>query len=415
MRVSPGSRRGQSRRECCAEEGESPTLMLPQEEPIARFDYIVVGGGLQGALLVLAIHDLQPEARVALVEAEHRLGGNHTWCFHDTDIAPTDTWIQPLVAHHWDGYEVRFPGFRRHIPLGYNAIPSDHLDGVLRRHLEDRTGSELSLGRRATRIEPEQVELDDGRTLRSRAVVVATGPGRLPTTGSGFQRFLGMEVTLHDPHDLPGPLLMDAEVDQTEGFRFLYVLPFGPRRVLVEDTCFHDDPHVHPESVRRRIHDWIRNRDWEIETVEREEIGVLPMPWDDPGPRVARPLRAGYAGGWFHPATGYSLPVAVRLARFVAERSPEDLHGPPLEDLAREVGRQAAYGRRLNDFLFRWFSPADRHHLFSRFYRLPLDRIARFYALGMRADDRARILCGQPPRGMSLRRRIRRMRTGTGS
>jgi len=380
-----------------------------------RFDHVVVGGGLQGALLVLAIHDAQPEARVALVEASDRLGGNHTWCFHDTDVEGSRDWIAPLVAHRWEGYEVRFPGFARELPLGYNAITSDRLHHAIVDHFRHRPGSRLALGVPATSIGTDSVQLADGTRLTGRSVIEATGAGPRPEGGCGFQRFLGLEVTLASPHALPHPILMDATVDQAEGFRFFYVLPFGPRRVLVEDTYFHDSPDLHPETVRGRIHDWIEARGWEVERVEREEIGVLPMPWDDPGPRAERPLRAGYAGGWFHPATGYSLPAAARLARFVAARSPEDLYGPPLDGFVRALRRQAAYGRLLNDFLFRWFAPEDRHHVFSRFYRLPVDRISRFYALGMRPDDRARILCGQPPRGMSLRQRLRKMRTGTGS
>jgi len=40
----------------------------------------------------------------------------------------------------------------------------------------------------------------------------------------------------------------------------------------------------------------------------------------------------------------------------------------------------------------------------ERFYRLPESSIARFYALSTTAFDRARILCGRPPRGMSFGR-----------
>ena len=41
--------------------------------------------------------------------------------------------------------------------------------------------------------------------------------------------------------------------------------------------------------------------------------------------------------------------------------------------------------------------------MLARFYRLPEAVIRRFYALELTAMDRARILVGRPPRGMSLR------------
>ena len=46
------------------------------------FDYVLVGGGLQSGLLALAIRHHHPDARVALIERERQIGGNHTWSFH---------------------------------------------------------------------------------------------------------------------------------------------------------------------------------------------------------------------------------------------------------------------------------------------------------------------------------------------
>jgi lycopene beta-cyclase len=42
----------------------------------------------------------------------------------------------------------------------------------------------------------------------------------------------------------------------------------------------------------------------------------------------------------------------------------------------------------------------------ERFYELPEPSIARFYALSTTAFDRARSLCGRPPRGLSLGRAL---------
>jgi hypothetical protein len=47
-----------------------------------------------------------------------------------------------------------------------------------------------------------------------------------------------------------------------------------------------------------------------------------------------------------------------------------------------------------------------RGHVFSRFYGLPTERIARFYGLRLRLSDQARLLLGNPPRGFSPRYRL---------
>jgi lycopene beta-cyclase len=198
---------------------------------------------------------------------------------------------------------------------------------------------------------------------------------------------------------------MDAEIRQTDGFRFLYVLPFSPSRLLIEDTYYSDGPDLDRDRIGRELDGWVASRGWRAARIVREEAGTLPIPWRrGAGPRWCAPFVIGYAGGWFHPTTGYSLPQAARLAVALA--------GAPLADwpavaagLAAAHGKQASFCRLLNRLLFRAFEPEDRWRVLARFYReLPDDAVARFYALAMTSRDRARILCGWPPQGFSLRR-----------
>ena len=114
------------------------------------------------------------------------------------------------------------------------------------------------------------------------------------------------------------------------------------------------------------------------------------------------PLVAGYAGGWFHPVTGYSFPIAARLAALVASLPAEALFGHELATFAAAHARQLAFAQRLTHMLFHWFAPDQRHHARAV---LPASEqsIARFYALELTAFDRARLLAGRPPRGMSWR------------
>jgi lycopene beta-cyclase len=117
-----------------------------------------------------------------------------------------------------------------------------------------------------------------------------------------------------------------------------------------------------------------------------------------------RPLVARYAGGFFHPVTGYSFPVAVRLASLVASLPPERALGPELQAFARRHRAQARFAHLLNWLMFQAYPPPSRWHVLERFYReMPEDTIRRFYALDMTVTDRARLLLGRPPRGFSFR------------
>ncbi len=219
----------------------------------------------------------------------------------------------------------------------------------------------------------------------------------------GFQKFLGQELRLAHPHGLDAPLLMDATVDQEDGYRFVYLLPFAPDTLLVEDTYYADGGEVDADALRARIAGYAAARGWQVAEVLREEQGVLPIVLSgDPEAewRAAGGVpRSGLAAGLFHPTTGYSLPDAVRLADLVA-RLP-DLAAPALfaalRDHALAQWRRRGFFRLLNRMLFLAAPPAARRRVMQRFYGLPEPLVARFYAARPTLADRVRILSGRPP------------------
>jgi len=368
------------------------------------YDYVLVGGGLQGALLVLALRDRQPGARVALVERDETLCGNHTWSFHHSDVsADTRRRLEPFLAGSWADQEVRFPGLRRTLPEGYFSVSSTGLAAAVRARLDGLAGSEVLAGCTAVEVGPLLVRLDDGRALAGTAVVDARGPATPAPGGAGYQKFLGLELTLSRPANLPRPVIMDATVAQEDGFRFVYVLPLAPDRLLVEDTYLSASAAFDEDLLRDRIRAYAREHGWDVIRVLREERGVLPLPWRGPRPRASSPLVAGYAGGFFHPATGYSLPVAARLAELVAALPPDRLFGRELHGFVRDHAVQVRFARLLNWLMFRAYPPQKRWRVLERFYRdMPDDTVRRFYALRTTRADRARLLLGRPPRGLSL-------------
>lgn len=376
-----------------------------------RFDYLLVGGGLQSGLIVLALRERQPGARIAVIERASALGGNHTWCFHEADVPKSSAgWVDSLVVHRWPSYQVFFPGgVERTIHRPYACVTSPRFDSVVSAALRDHVGSSLLLGTEVTSLSPDCVELSSGDEMQATVVVDARGPtAPKGPAKAGYQKFLGLELELARPHGLEVPILMDARVDQEHGYRFAYVLPLDRQTLLVEDTCFHDSPDLAVDAVRGEVRAYAARRGWDVVGIKREEAGVLPMPWagtfTTPGPG---PLIGGYRGGWFHPGTGYSFPVALRLAEFVASRPASALFGRELVRFAGRHRRQVTFAQFLNRLLFRWYPPGDRRFIFERFYRLSESTIENFYALRLRRRDVFRLLGGRPPRGLSIRYRFR--------
>jgi len=372
------------------------------------FDYLLIGGGLQNALIALAVLQRQPQARVCLVERGAALGGNHLWCFHGFDLSPAgQALVAPLVVRRWDGYSVRFPTFERRLDTPYAAVSSERVAEYVSSVFARTPRSRLILGRAASSVEASRVRLSDGETLYAPIVIDARGPEALTGQGIiGYQKFVGLELELETVSDLREPIVMDANVRQDDGFRFVYALPLTPKRVLIEDTYFSDGPVLDRDLLRARALAYAQGLGLSVASIAREETGVLPLPGAAYVARAEMPLRAGYAGGWFHPTTGYSFPIAARLALHVASTEPKNLLGEAFRALAREHTRQQRYACLLNRLLFRAVAPEARRNVLERFYRLPEASIARFYALSTTASDRARILCGRPPRGLSLGRAL---------
>jgi lycopene beta-cyclase len=370
------------------------------------FDYLLIGGGLQNALIALAVLRRSPAARVGLVERGATLGGNHLWCFHGLDLGEAgQALVAPLVVQRWGGYSVRFPSFERRLATPYAAVSSERLAEHVARVFVEHPGAQLFLGRSAERVQARSVVLDGGEELHARVVIDARGPEAHSTDHViGYQKFLGLELELEHASALGEPMVMDASVRQEEGFRFVYVLPLSPTRVLIEDTYFADVPELDVPTLRNRALAYAQGLGLAISRIQREETGILPLPSRAVAARASSPWRAGYAGGWFHPTTGYSFPIAARLALHVASTTPATLFDASYRALASEHARQQRFACLLNRLLFQAVPPAARRNVLERFYRLPEPSVARFYALSSTAFDRARILCGRPPQGLSLSR-----------
>ena len=365
-------------------------------------DLLILGGGLAGGLLALALDARRPDLKLRLVEGGDRLGGNHLWSFFDTDIDPDDkALVAPLISAGWSGYDVRFPDHERTLSQRYYTIESDRFDAHLRRTLPPGT---IRTNAVATHSDGAGATLADGERIDARAVIDARGLGARDAEAleGGWQKFVGLHLELEEPHGLTRPTVMDATVAQQDGYRFVYVLPLSPATVFVEDTYYSDAPRLDAPTLRRRLGRYVDERGWTVSRVLREETGVLPVVTGGSFDRlwgVDGVAKIGARGGFFHPLTSYSLPDAVRTASAIAAM--DDLSAPALHGAlhmrAKAHWRDGWYYRLLSAMLFDAAKPAERWRVLDHFYRLDEDLVARFYAGRSTWGDRARILAGKPP------------------
>ena len=375
----------------------------------APVDLLIAGGGLSGSLAAWRLAATRPELNVLLLEREASLGGSHTWSFHDTDIDAADRqWLAPLIEAHWASHEVRFPRRTRMLSGGYSSITSDRLHSVVTAALGDR----VRFGCDIASVGPSEVTLAGGDAIDARVVIDARGGSARPSMPCGWQTFLGQELILDHDHGLRSPILMDATVAQDGGFRFVYVLPWSARCLLVEDTVYADTPAIDADDRRDRIARYAREQGWAVRQVSREERGALPIPlsgaldevWADDT------ICIGVRAGLFHPTTGYSVPDAVATASLLCEMPLDDACEVmmAIRELAAERWSARAFFRLLNRLLFVAAEPESRVNVLEQFYRRPEPLIARFYAAQLSWFDRCRLLAGRPP--VPLRKAIAQLR-----
>ena len=360
---------------------------------------IIAGGGLAGCLAALALAERRLEVRFLLLEEGRSFGGNHVWSFFDTDIAETErAWIAPLVHRHWPDHDVRFPARQRTLAIGYNSMRSADLDRAIRTRLRR---DQYRLDCKVTELSSTHV-VADGERIEADGVIDARGASAAPGLELAWQKFLGRVYRFERPHGVQRPVIMDALVEQVDGYRFVYFLPFSDTELMIEDTYYADDPSLDDAALAGGL-DRIAAGLGSFSPVSTE-TGVLPIvlggELDAMWPEHAAPVaRLGISGGFFHPTTGYSLPDAVRNAALLCRQ--RDLTSPALHRLFRERAARLWDERRffqlLNRMLFRAAKPTQRYRVLEHFYRLPLSTVARFYAAELTALDKVRILSGRPP------------------
>jgi lycopene beta-cyclase len=238
---------------------------------------------------------------------------------------------------------------------------------------------------RAALCHPE-VDVRAGRLEDADAPVVvdatgAQGPARVAQTAFGVL----VPAAVAEPVVGPGEaVFMDWRAAGTGPATFLYAVPRPDGRVLLAETSLAHRPGVPISELRARLLTRLRGHgiDPGNAPVERVHIPLDHLPSAGSG----RVVRFGAAAGLVHPATGYGVADALRLAPRVAEAiatgGPAAARRVVWPARARAVHRLRRAG--LSTLLS--LAPEETAAFFERFFALPPDR-QRAYLSGR--DDLA--------------------------
>ncbi len=341
----------------------------------------ISGGGLSGCLLLAGLKHRWPDLEVQLIEQASELGSSHTWSFHQHDI-PNESWswLAPLISKTWPGYDVFFPKYHRAFNSNYYSIRASDL----KLKISAQFASSLRFN---TRLENQD------------SIFQASGwPAVQKPRHFGYQKFVGLDLKLTEPHGLTRPILKDVRIEQTDGYRFFYVLPWSETELLIEDTYYSNTPEIDVEKTTQEIYKYAATQNYKIDSLQRREVGSLPLDLYASETK-SQALAIGAAAGLAHPVTGYTLPFVVKQVQAILNVSTPSLDSwkAALAQENKLLQKTFSYYRFLNRMMFLAARPEKRYQVLQRFYTLPEGLIQRFYSGETTWSDELRVLVGKPP------------------
>jgi lycopene beta-cyclase len=347
------------------------------------FDYLLAGGGAAG--LSLAYHISQEprlrDKRVVLIEPDAKDQNDRTWSFW----SDSPTLFDSIVACEWQQLAFRSPMFEQVFRLQryrYKMIRGLDFYRFVRTALADSpqfTFVRASVETLANTAEGVEAQTSAGSY--SARYAFDSRPPKLDKQPDKYryllQHFVGWEIeTEQDVFDPATAEFMDFRGPQHQEARFIYVLPFSPRKALVEYTLFSEAP-LPKAEYEAAMAEYLRTTlGLTAYDILSEEIGAIPMT-DHPLPTSSGPniINLGTRAGRAKPSTGYAFKRiqehSQRLVKALA------LTGKPPR---RATGDQAQF--RLFDTLLldimKRRGETTRDIFTELFQRNPFERILAF-------------------------------------
>ncbi|MFD0360955.1 lycopene cyclase family protein [Nocardia sp. GCM10030253] len=306
-------------------------------------DLIVCGLGPAGR--VLAHRGLAHGLSVTAIDPHPDRLWSATYAAWEDELP---AWLDPAAV----GATVDQPtawGTRCHrIARRYAVLDTPRLQDAL-----DITDAEV-VADRVVDLGRHSVSLASGTVLNGKRVVDARGIARSPALAE--QTAYGVVVE----GDHVDPLFMDWRPDNGAHPQappsFLYSVPLGGGATLLEETCLAGRPALDGAVLRDRLEHRLRSRGIELTGSEPVERVRFPVQGGRPGRRTF-----GAAGGFTHPATGYSVAASLAAADAVVTGA------SPWPASARAVHALRMAGLRALLAL----PPADVPVFFDAFFTLP--------------------------------------------
>jgi lycopene beta-cyclase len=345
---------------------------------------LIVGGGLTGSLIALALTRLRPDADFLLIEQAGYFGGGPIGPFFRAAVPVDGDWlIEPLIVAEWPSYYVGFEGLSLDL-----ASPVAHLvqEQIHAEIVQSVPPERYRMGVAAIGGNERAVQLGNGELIEAALVIDARGDFPATDPGTHGNHVLNRLVHFAEPHTLDRPILVDATI-RTRVWAYLQYLPLAPDLMLIRYVGGADGAAAPSPTNESALSEGGR--------VVREFLTFEPYPSPDPRPAGACPgwIRASSASGTlWHPTLTSPVACAARIAMEIGHRRWPDptllagamarMEATALERSGQLTGLIAALSSR---------QIGDRVSALRRLYGLDPQSITRFDTETSSREDHARI------------------------
>lgn len=297
-----------------------------------KYDYILAGGGCAGLSLVYHLLESSlKESQILIIDPNQGEIPNKTWCYWSKEALP----IHPQSARFsWNSFYLKDEAQQLTKPL--NELSYHHLNSHdFFAHVLEKIRQFPNvhfLKDEVVALTPTGTEIQVTTHTADSFSASFVFDSRVESSDSDQsilkQVFIGIRIKVSEPLFDPKKWgLMDFETRSSNGFDFIYTLPFSTHEALIEYTAYTTEERSE-EELLKELQEFLNQKYGSIAyDIQFQETGKIPMSTRNFFSSVSpRHIPIGTAAGWTKPSTGYTFaPIQENCAAIVANLERNEL------------------------------------------------------------------------------------------
>jgi lycopene beta-cyclase len=298
---------------------------MSMQNPYTKVDYLFAGAGASATLLLMCMEKqgLLKDKKILILDPDTKQNNDKTYCFWSDQKEQLALQCRHLISHEWDQVSVNRNEQETLLPKKYFHISGIDVYKELRRiidqhHLQRIQSSVIEL----MPFENGVKVITETTTWESSFVFDSRPPKYLPLKKDDahiLQSFIGYVIATDEPiSNINCVDLMDFNVEQLGATQFMYVLPLGEGKTLVELTRFGLDP-ITQKEANPILDVYIKNRFGNYQ-IQHIETGCIPMSTAAISVEALQGvIPIGGRAGAVKPSTGYAFKNMFHHAEKLAD------------------------------------------------------------------------------------------------